>query len=225
MGGSASSNSVSISQNVSNNAMQSANNVCVAQCSTQNKNININIQDSSNVDLDFSSTCTVAGTSCTVKNSLDTSITNILQASAKQTVVNVSNLLEFNASKNSATMSQNIRNNMAQLINNVCRNISETSNDNIYVYIAGSKNIKSTFAQSSNVSNANCAFDNTAKIVAYNSATAKSSQAVKNIGILGAIMIIIVMIIGAFVLVALLGGLKKSQNKDQQKQQGGKGGK
>lgn len=224
MGGSVSTNSVSIAQNMTNNAMQSSNNLCVAQCGTSNQNVNVNIVDSSDIDVNFSSTCTVAGTSCTVKNALDTSITNILQASTKQTVVNVSNLLEVNDSNNYASMSQNVRNNMAQLINNVCKNISKTQNENIYVYISGSKDVKATFTQSSSVSNANCAFDNTAKIVAYNSATAKSSQAVKNIGILGAIMIIIVLIIGAFVLVAMLGGLKKSQNKNDQKQQGGKGG-
>lgn len=209
MGGSYSSNSVNESQNVANSAIQTSKNICESTCGNNNKNITVNIQNSSGVALDFQSTCSVLGSSCTVKNALDSSITNMLEATAKQTVTNVSNFLEFNDSNNYASITQNIRNNMAQLISNTCKSVAQNSNENIYVFIGNSKSVNVDFAQSANVSNANCAFDNTAKITVYNSATAKVTQSVKNIGILGIIAGIILLIIAAAIICGMMGKMKR----------------
>lgn len=215
MGGSFSTNAALEAQNVSNSSIQTSKNYCESVCGNDNKNVNVIIQNSTNVNIDFQQTCSVLGSSCTVKNSLDSSITNMLEATAKQTVVNVSNFLEYNKSNNFTSITQNIRNNMAQLISNTCKNVSQNTNENIYVYVGNAKAVKVDFAQSGTVSNANCAYDNAAKITVYNSETAKVTQSVKNIGILGIIAAIIVLIIGAFVLFSLIGSLKnKDGNKD-----------
>lgn len=216
MGGSYSFNSANDTQSIMNSSIQSSNNVCVNTCGANNTNVTIDIVNTNGADINFDSTCSVLGSSCTVKNSLDTTITNLLAAITKQTTVNVSNFLSFNDSVNSVSVTQNIRNNVAQLISNTCKNIAENSNENIYIFIGNSKSVNIQFAQSPSVTNANCAYDNAAKVTLSNTATAKATQSVKNIGILGAIIIIIMLIIAVFVLFMFM-GLLKGNNKDDNK--------
>lgn len=215
MGGSYSVNNATETQSITNASIQSANNVCVNSCGANNKNITVDIVNTNGATINFDSTCSVLGSSCTVKNSLDTTIANTLSAVAKQTTVNVSNFLNFNKSDNNTTITQNIRNNVAQLISNTCKNIAENSNENIYIFIGNSKSVNIQFAQAPSVTNANCAYDNAAKVTLSNSASAKATQSVKNIGILGAIIIIIMLIIAVFVLFMFMGLLKGDGNKNK----------
>lgn len=213
MGINLSSETSSIAQNVTNSAIQTSKNVCQFVCGNENENSNVTIENSSNVVVDFSETCSVLGTSCTVKNVLDSSITNMLSAASQQKETNLAGLFNFNVGSENNSMTQNIRNNVAQMISNTCKNQATNVNENTYVFVGNSSNIRVSFAQGASVSNANCNYDNSAKMAIYNSETAKSSQAIKNVGILGMIVICIMMIIMLIICFSLMGSLKGKGDK------------
>jgi len=219
LGSTRSNNTINSSQSVVNNVMQSAVNNCSFICGNTNQNTNITVLNSSNTNIDFAQSCTIAGTSCLVQNMFDTSITTILESTTKQSVSNVASLFQSSKSTNNTTLSQNVRNNISQLISNNCQNRVQNSNNNSYIFVGNSKNTDINFSQTGSITNADCNFDNTAKLAVYTKESAKIIEAVKNIGILAVILGILM--VGALIFALFIGFfLLRSNGSDASQKQG-----
>jgi hypothetical protein len=213
MGSDFSVNQSAIFESVNNNTLQQIENKCAFVCANNTKNVDIDIVDSPNVTVDLNQTCSVAGTSCVARTYLDTEIQNSLSAIGIQKNSNDSNYLMFNASSNQATITEMIRNNVSQMVSNFCNQESTNVTENLYIYVKNSANSRVTLAQSGSVSNAQCAFDVTAKMSIMNQESAKIDQSNINRGALADLIIILGIVFGIAVLFFLVFMLK-----------GGKGG-
>jgi ATP-dependent Zn protease len=200
MGGGPSSSVSSTVEDVVNNTLQDINNRCANVCGNQKDNLNLIITDASDVVVDLSQTCSVIGTSCMARTYLETDITNNLTAVTTQTNSNDSNYLMFNFSKNRSSISETIRNNVSQMVNNFCLNKADNAVNNLYMYISNAKNVKVNGAQSGDVTNTQCSFDVTAKISLLNQESAKVDQTNKNVGPFADLITALVLLLGIGIL-------------------------
>ena len=151
--------------------------------------------------------------SCLIASSFDSTTDNIAKSIANQNTVTESGLfsiLNFDTSVEVANVKDSVKNNISQVNEAVCSasNISEVSNN--YIYVTDS-NVKSSFigVDISNTSaNANCTMTNYQKMDLYNDFYANTQQNTKFqtsfAAILGVIVIIIIIAIVAPILIGII---------------------
>lgn len=179
MGGGQSSNTARVLLDTRNSIFQSTTNQCSFVCSNKYDNIEIIVQDSKNVNINLSSTCSVLNSSCLMKTALDANIKNILDAAISQTSKTTTGPYSFlngDKASNYLEISQFISNNLTQLVTNNCQVTASNSLTNMYVYLNGVENFNLNAAQTGIIDNSLCNMETTSKAVVFNQETAKGDQ-------------------------------------------------
>lgn len=218
MGGNLSTNYSTQVQTTMNDTVQNINNRCANACGNDSSNNTYVIEDSSNVTFDMNQTCSVVGTSCVARTYLETDIQNVLNAVNNNTVVNDASYGLINSDYNYSYISQYIRNNVTQQVDNFCQNNSKNTRNNVFVYVKNAKNVNFSMTQTGTVSNTQCSFDTTAKMSIINQETAKNDNSVKNYGLFHDMAGMLGLIIIAVIIVATMSGTKGKKKDDSEDQ-------
>jgi hypothetical protein len=202
------SNSFSMTQDVVNNVLEDQENDCSVQ---NNVRINGNVItiDNSNISGDvygISDNGTSADASCTIVSSMNTTITDALQAQGSQTNKTASDLFgdfSYSGQDNSANIFQSTVNNIALLSQTLCQADQMTSVSNNFVFYNNLNVGGNLFGISIDDSSAqaSCTMSNTMNFSLYNSFSASVSQSNTNIGM----FVILILAIAGVVGLAIIG--------------------
>lgn len=213
------SNFTDIQQDFYNNITQINQQECISQSSAGASGNVVIIQNSTinGEDVGINVTSTQTDASCLMVSSMDTSITNILEAIAQQTNTSVTDLFNdfsIDSQVNVADIDQSVVNNITQISEALCEASSISSAENNYVYINNS-DVNANFIGvnvSTSDTSANCTMSNYMKAVTYNQAQASVSQANTSIGIFAIIMaviaIVMIVLIIAIIIIFAIGSSK-----------------
>lgn len=205
-------------QTTMNDTVQNIQNRCAYTCGNKSENNTVVVENSSNVTFDMNQTCSVVGTSCVARTYLETDIQNVLNAVNNNSVVNDASYGLINADYNYSYISQYIRNNVTQQVDNFCQNNSTNNRNNLFVYVKNVNNGVFNLTQTGTVSNTQCSFDTTAKMSIINQETAKNENSVKNYGLFHDLAGMIGLIIIAVIIVATISGTKGKKKDDGEDQ-------
>lgn len=138
------------------------------------------------------------------KNILDTQIENLIKNLTEQTQSNLGifSLLGPSSSQ-SSTITNSIKNQISQIINNTCGAAVNNSITNSTVY-AQDANLKLNIAQVGNIQNSQCALDTVAKLLINNDVQNTVKQKQTSCGDILGILIMIAIIILAILLAPLI---------------------
>lgn len=206
-------------QTTMNDTVQNIQNRCSNACGNQSQNQTYIIEDSSDITFNLDQTCSVVGTSCVARTYLETDIQNTLNAINNNTVVNDASYGLVNLDYDYSYISQYIRNNVTQQVDNFCQNNAINDRNNLFVYVKNVKKGLFNLTQTGSVSNTQCSFDTTAKMSIINQETAKNDNTVKNYGLFHDLAGMIGMIIVAVIVVAMMSSTKGKKGEDDAKLQ------
>ena len=205
-------------QDTMNDTVQNIQNRCANVCANDSSNTTYVIEDSSNITFNMNQTCSVVGTSCVARTYLETDIQNVLNAVNNNSVVNDASYGLVNADYNYSYISQYIRNNVTQQVDNFCQNTAKNDRNNLFMYVKNVKNGVFDLTQTGTVSNTQCSFDTTAKMSIINQETAKNENSVKNYGLFHDLAGMLGLIIIAVIIVATISGTKGKKKDDGEDQ-------
>lgn len=187
--------------NASNSILQVSNESCQGICTANQSGNEIIISGSKVGNITFDQQCP-ATASCIMDSTLDSNVTDIMNAMADQEAVAQLGLLNMNFSNtsNNLDIQENITNQITQIMNSTCQaNANLTQKGEMIILknaTAGNLSISNTGSAS-----ATCTMTNTARAVVFNQQTSKSSQKAKRESVLA--MIVIAIVIG----IIAIGGL------------------
>jgi hypothetical protein len=201
-------NQVSLANSLINNAQQTVNNYCSISCNANIGNANI-IINGGNATIKIEQTCTNIGSECTIKNLVNAEIENLIDNIVQQQQSNAGFLSLLGPSQNnSSNISNAIKNQVSQLINNTCSQNVDVNLNNLNI-LSQNANTKLTYVQTGTQDHATCSLDTVAKLVLNNQVSNSVKQTQSScgnvLGILIAIAVIIVLIIAAFIIFKLVG--------------------
>lgn len=199
--------SIDLQQQVSNSILQESQEQCKSNCTTEQSGNTIIINGGTVKSVGITSTCQ-ANAACTMNQTLSGQIKVLMQAYAQQdqqTTHSIFDLLSDNKQVSSATIDQNINNQITQILSSTCQATSTQLQNNNLIIV---NNAKSDVVGLSATGNANstCMMDNLGKSIAFTTATAttKQSQVFKNSFAAIIITIAILLIVGGIILIAVL---------------------
>lgn len=208
--GSNQSNSAKEILNTANNLYENSSSVCISSCDasfTGNTVVISGVDVNGNINL--TNQCE-ASASCVMQSQLDGQIQNIMSASANQ-----SNITEqlfpfyigFQNKSNSITIQENITNNVTQVLQSICQATDNTLVSNNTIVATNSRVGGDLNITNQGSSNADCTINNLTRISLFNQQTATTNQTAKDANILGVIFIaiVIILVIGAIIMVVILG--------------------
>lgn len=204
-------NQVNLATSLVNGAQQTVNNYCSISCNADISNVNIVI-DGGNAQIDIGQTCTNIGSECTIKNVISSEIENMIENLVQQQQTNggIFSLLGPSQS-NDANISNSIKNQISQLINNTCTQNTNVTLNNMNITSIDA-NLKFNYVQTGTQDHATCALDTVAKLVLNNQVSNSVKQTQSScgnvLGILIAIAVIIVLIIIAYIIFKVVGKKK-----------------
>jgi hypothetical protein len=218
---------VSLATSIVNNAQQTINNYCSISCAQNISNVNITIIGG-NATINITQTCTAIGTECAVKNLVGAEISNLISNLVDQSQSNAGILSLFGpASSQSTSISNNIKNQISQLVNNTCQ---QDINQNISALniFALDANAKINIAQTGTMDHASCVLDTVAKLVLTNNVANDVKQKQTSCGNILGILIIVAIIIVVILLFPIIrsffgGGGGKLKIENPQQNQGPQG--
>lgn len=211
---------VSLATSIINNAQQTINNYCSISCSQNISNVNITIIGG-NATINITQTCTAIGTECAVKNLVGAEISNLISNLVDQSQSNAGIFSLFGPASSQATsISNNIKNQISQLVNNTCQ---QDINQNISALniFALDANAKINIAQTGTMDHASCVLDTVAKLVLTNNVANDVKQKQTSCGGILGILIIVAIIIVVILLFPIIrsffggGGKLKVQGQTQ----------
>jgi hypothetical protein len=203
---------VSLATNIINSAQQTINNYCSISCSQNISNVNITIIGG-NATINITQTCTAIGTECAVKNLVGAEISNLISNLVDQSQSNAGILSLFGpASSQSTSISNNIKNQISQLVNNTCQ---QDINQNISALNIFALDANSTIniAQTGTMDHASCVLDTVAKLVLTNNVANDVKQKQTSCGNILTILIIVAAIIVLILLFPIIRSLFGGGNK------------
>jgi hypothetical protein len=213
MGG-GSSNISRISQNTTNQLLQSNTQACIQNSETVTDG-NVTIINNSNiagdvigvrqhVSVDFT---------CNITASMDQTVSSMLQSISKQTATANNDLLGgIQVSRNRIDLSQSMVNNMSQINNSICSTNSIASSSNNFTYVGNSNVGGSVIGVEQTVNpRSQCTVNTITKMAAYNQIQGNVDQTSNVVGLLPSIFsglagIITLVIIGV-IIVSVLGAV------------------
>lgn len=209
-------------QTSTNQIFQSAQNVCQANCTAVNENINIVITNGSKIgNINITNACT-ASALCTMRSNLSAITEQQLQAVQQAQAKNNGNSWftwpGFSVNTTSNFLEQTLQNSYTQTISNVCAASANDLNENINVYVSGSTVADIDIANTANAT-ANCAIDNTVSASVTQNETSNQDASSTNGSIAVLIIAIIVIAIIVIAVVWIGSSSKKQQSTEQQQQQ------
>lgn len=204
-------NQVSLATSLVNGAQQTVNNYCSISCNADISNVNILIEGG-NATIKIGQTCTNIGSECTVKNVVSSEIENMIDNLIQQQETNggIFSLLGPSQSNN-ANISNYIKNQISQLINNTCNQNTNVTLNNMNITSIDA-NLNFNYVQTGTQDHATCALDTVAKLVLNNQVSNSVKQTQSScgnvLGILIAVAVIIVLIIIAYIIFKVVGKKK-----------------
>ena len=209
MGNNTSQSSTS-NQTVSNSILQSSRSVCNAECNQTMSGVTI-ISKGGKVPINISQQCSIVGTNCILKSSLDSITQSTIEASAAQMATAMTGLtFNFSNVNQKVNLNQWITNSTTQLIDSTCNFVVNQNMNDFYFYLEdniGPINL----TQSAAITNSTCNMDNTATQQTYTAAVTESDQTSKIVQGIGAgIMILLVVIIIIVVIISVVKGVGTS---------------
>lgn len=204
-------NQVSLATSLVNGAQQTVNNYCSISCNADISNVNILIEGG-NATIKIGQTCTNIGSECTIKNLVSTEIENMIENLIQQQQTNggIFSLLGPSQSNN-ANISNSIKNQISQLINNTCNQNTNVTLNNMNITSIDA-NLNFNYVQTGTQDHATCALDTVAKLVLNNQVSNSVKQTQSScgnvLGILIAIAVIIVLIIVGYIIFKVVGKKK-----------------
>lgn len=149
----------------------------------------------------FQNICVIKDASCMINQNIETTITNILNATIDQSSLSTQPLfsLTYNSTKAISSLDEIISNQIQQLISSTCTFQTNQQMNNNYIYIGNNATVGDiSFVQHSTLSNVECTMDISAKADAHNEETGNVKQratTLDSMSIFGiAIALIIVMV-------------------------------
>lgn len=207
--GNATSNTVKVKQQITNDFMTINDNSCAASVSQTISGVVINAQG----DVKDSTIGNIQGTinaACTINQQINQTVTSILSSSAEQSAKTVSDVFNggtiYNQTTNTADVSQTVTNNITSITSNTCNSIIENTITNVVINTAGSIE-GSTLFNITTSPTSTCAINNVVDQEAYNDVQADVQQKASTMGMFSYIggMIALAAIIGVVGLVLIFG--------------------
>lgn len=194
-----------LATSIVNQAQQTINNYCSISCSQNISNVNITIIGG-NATVNITQTCSAIGTECAIKNLVSSEITNLISNLVQQTQENagIFSLLGPSMS-NSTNISNAVKNQISQLVNNTCRQ-DINQNINALNIFAANANGEYNIAQTGTMDHATCVLDTVAKLVLTNNVSNDVKQKQTSCGNILGILIIVAIIIVVILLFPILRG-------------------
>jgi hypothetical protein len=193
-----------LTTNIVNDAMQQVSNQCTITCSDNISNVSQTIIGGS-ATINISQTCSVVGAECSIKNLIQSQISNLIKNIVKQEQSNMGIFSLFGPSSSTNTnISNSIKSQVSQLISNVC-NIDSGSNIVNYNLFAQDADINLNITQGGNANKATCALDTVAKLVLNNSVQNSVTQSQSSCKDIVLILIIVAIIVILILLMPILG--------------------
>jgi hypothetical protein len=201
-------------QSISNNALNAVTSICNTDCSQIESGNTVIIQGTTiSGNITFNQSCIVEQ-KCQIQNNLSTQVSNILDASGKQTSITANGFPDFNFNgvEQSATSTQIITNRLTNLSNATCSTNSTQIQNSNYTYLS-SDVVKGSleFDQTADV-NASCVLTNTSSLVASNQASANLAQSSTILGTTGLIIALIIVVVIIVVVIFIIGRFKKKSS-------------
>ena len=196
-------------QDTENQITQISNETCTTTCFSD-ISVPIHITDSSGIKVSVSSGCYVTGASCTLKASLNNSLTNTQKDQEKSEIKAGSDpfpVINFGSNDINQSNYQKIGNNVTQDLNSVCKNSAE-SIINKPITLNDDKNDDVTEDSKAKMTNPKCIVTNAASSKVTNSQSNTMSATIVGVDCLSAIMnsVGIIVIVGGFVAAAKIAG-------------------
>lgn len=194
-----------LATSIVNQAQQTINNYCSISCSQNISNVNITIIGG-NATVNITQTCTAIGTECAIKNLVSSEITNLISNLVKQSQENAGIFSLLGPSMNNTTnISNAIKNQISQLVNNTCR---QDINQNINALNIFAANANGTYniAQTGTMDHATCVLDTVSKLVLTNAVSNDVTQKQTSCGNILGILIIVAIIIVIILLFPIIRG-------------------
>jgi len=158
-----------IATNFLNQAAQTIQNYCSIACGNDIENANI-VVTGDNVTINLSQTCSAVGSECTIKNLMSSQIDNLITNMVKNQESNEGIFSLLGPSSTESTyITNNIKNQISQLVNNSCNLSSENTINGIHGVFAGNNDVFN-ITQSGNMDKAMCALDTVVKSIMSNTA-------------------------------------------------------
>jgi hypothetical protein len=194
-----------LATSIVNQAQQTINNYCSISCSQNISNVNITIIGG-NATVNITQTCSAIGTECAIKNLVSSEITNLISNLVQQTQENagIFSLLGPSMS-NSVNISNAVKNQISQLVNNTCRQ-DINQNINALNIFAANANGEYNIAQTGTMDHATCVLDTVTKLVLTNNVANDVKQKQTSCGNILGILIIVAIIIVIILLFPILRG-------------------
>lgn len=211
MGGSQSNISQNNYQTISNLMQQVSNQSCINSC-TESSQLNITAVDTTfEGDITNNISCQINNSSCLLKSSLNTELTNTLNSTQKGSISELEGLFTLLQSLigDKDTVNQNnyqsIINEVSQTVNNTCRNDPTSTNSTNLNFqgdtIEGNINLNEIAGDTK----AQCVLQNMSSIYANNSETNSQSASITKIdGLFAAVIAIVVAIVLVIMILGIL---------------------
>ena len=206
-------------QNVINKISQNSNNACVLQCSNSNDTSKLILNNTIwKGNITISNVCSVSGSSCVLKSSLEDTLLNTLSNQQQSTLKSEQDLFTIFSNITSAgesvneTNSQSLSNQMTQNINSLCKFNAGDINNSLLVDATNSTIVGNlNYSNSSAVGKENCITTNMAKNYTSNdvsnSQQANLTQTSCTGSICSAIVAVAVAVCIALIIASVGGGL------------------
>lgn len=221
------SNTAKLTQEVTNNILQSQSSSCnVENVTNTSGNVIITTGSSVGQFVGINVGQQNANASCLISNSMDSQIATILESQLEQSIDSATDIFSFlsiNKAKNNIDLRQAIANNITQIANSTCqaKNIVNTTNNYVVAVDTNTKGFIGVNIGASDA-NASCTMNNLSKLVVYNQQQGNVKQETETKGtfatfasmfamfgvilVLGIVLVIVLFSTGAFS--SILGGAK-----------------
>lgn len=146
----------------------------------------------------FQNICVIKDASCIINQNIETSITNILNATIDQESLSTQPLftLAFNSTRSVSSLDQVISNQIQQLIASNCTFATNQEMNNNYIYVGNDATVGDiSFVQHSTLSNVECIMDIAAKSEAHNEGTGNVKQKATTLDFMSLIGIAIAVVV------------------------------
>lgn len=213
--GSFQSNTATAIEDLQNNILQVTEENCHAKCSNYDGGGTVVIDGTTiKGDLDIVQQCT-ATASCTMNQTLQSQVQNIMSAIAAQSQKSEQSFINFTlaAQANSSEIKENITNTITQVMESACQATSSNIQQDDIVILRNDTVGGNFFLGQKGSANANCVLNNVAKQVLFNQQQAKQDQTqkVENVFAIIAIAIVIILVLAAIFVFIIIGpkGIKE----------------
>ena len=205
------SNSITQSsyEDTENQINQISHQTCTTTC-LADINSSVTITNSKNVNISLKDGCFITGSSCTLKSTLNNSLTNTQTDQEKSSIKSGSDILpviNFGSNNVNEQNYQQIANEVTQDINSLCQLNSE-SNINKPIVVDNDMNVNYNTSTESNITNQQCIVENAASSKVANSQSNTMSASIVGVDCLSAIMnsVGVIVIMGGLVSMASITG-------------------